>query len=209
MKTTELTTAVKEKMKKAFNECHKAVMACTDETGRKRCELFRELPDKRVSTLLPSRRHVQLTLRGAIQDYPDYYRVITSPIALSHLRKRISSYHYKTVTQFRDDARLMFNNARTYNQEGSWVYIDAVEMEKVFDATYARVTVGSGLPGAEPAPALPLTLAGASSADIMVGGMDEALTPMDDDDSRPPPKTKNGRKQIVSDDEFMSPSDDD
>lgn len=35
-------------MKKAFAECHKAVLACEDETGRKRCELFRELPDKRV-----------------------------------------------------------------------------------------------------------------------------------------------------------------
>jgi ATP-dependent helicase STH1/SNF2 len=42
----------------------------------------------------------------------------------------------------------MFRNARTYNQEGSWVYVDANEMEKVFDATFKRVTVGSGLPGA-------------------------------------------------------------
>jgi ATP-dependent helicase STH1/SNF2 len=44
----------------------------------------------------------------------------------------------------------MFQNARTYNQEGSWVYIDADEMEKVFDAAFERVTVGSGLPGAAP-----------------------------------------------------------
>jgi hypothetical protein len=36
-------------MKKAFSDCYKAVTACEDETGRKRCELFRELPDKRVS----------------------------------------------------------------------------------------------------------------------------------------------------------------
>jgi hypothetical protein len=40
---------VREKMKKAFAECHKAVMACEDEVGRKRCELFKELPDRRVS----------------------------------------------------------------------------------------------------------------------------------------------------------------
>jgi len=39
-------------MKKAFGECHKAVLACEDETGRKRCELFRELPDKRVCVCL-------------------------------------------------------------------------------------------------------------------------------------------------------------
>lgn len=48
-KTQELPPALQNKMKKAFLECHKAVMACEDETGRKRCELFKELPDKRVS----------------------------------------------------------------------------------------------------------------------------------------------------------------
>jgi len=35
-------------MKKAFNDVYKALMNCTDDTGRKRCELFRELPDRRV-----------------------------------------------------------------------------------------------------------------------------------------------------------------
>ena len=41
----------KERMKKAFNECFKAVVNCEEEgTGRKRCELFREIPDRRVCT---------------------------------------------------------------------------------------------------------------------------------------------------------------
>ena len=43
----------------------------------------------------------------------------------------------------------MFNNARTYNVEGSVVYVDADEMEKVFNETFNRLTIGSGLPGAE------------------------------------------------------------
>ncbi|KAI9512303.1 SNF2 family N-terminal domain-containing protein [Russula earlei] len=169
LKTVELPTAAKERMKKAFNECTKAIMNCTDENGRKRCDLFRELPDKR--------------------EYPDYYRIIPMPIALSHIRKRINTHQYKTVTAFRDDVRLMFTNARTYNQEGSWVYVDAVEMEKVFDAAYARHVANSGLPGA---------------------GYVTALTPMDEDreEGRPPPKSKTGRKQIVSDDEYLTPSDD-
>jgi ATP-dependent helicase STH1/SNF2 len=39
-------------MKKAFNECFKAVVGCEEEsTGRKRCELFREIPDRRVRAL--------------------------------------------------------------------------------------------------------------------------------------------------------------
>ncbi|KAI0039556.1 hypothetical protein FA95DRAFT_1528440 [Auriscalpium vulgare] len=173
--TAELPTGVKEKMKKAFNDCYKAILNCADETGRKRCDLFRELPRK--------------------LDYPDYYRIISSPIALSHLRKRINANQYKTVQAFRDDVKLMFGNARIYNQEGSWVYIDAVEMERVFDQTYMRVIAGSGLPGAEAvAPSAPEAL-------------DEALTPMDDEDARPLSKTKNGRK-IVSDDEYLTQSED-
>ena len=39
----------------------------------------------------------------------------------------------------RSDFHLMFNNARTYNQEGSIVWIDAEELQHVFDATYERV----------------------------------------------------------------------
>jgi hypothetical protein len=49
MKTGDLAPALRDKMKKIFNEVHKAVLACEDKDGRKRCELFRELPDKRVS----------------------------------------------------------------------------------------------------------------------------------------------------------------
>jgi len=180
VKTVELPTGVKERMKKAFNECYKAIMNCTDENGRKRCDLFREPPDKR--------------------EYPDYYRIIASPIALSQIRKRINSHQYKTVPAFRDDVRLMFTNARTYNQEGSWVYVDAIEMEKVFDAAYVRHVTNSGLPGTD----ISLSVAGGAS-------LDEALTPMDEDreEGRPLPKSKSGRKQIVSDDEYLTPSDDD
>lgn len=48
----ELSPAIRDKMKKIFNECYRAVQACEDPTtGRRRWELFKELPDKRVCTL--------------------------------------------------------------------------------------------------------------------------------------------------------------
>ncbi|CAL1697367.1 unnamed protein product [Somion occarium] len=169
-KTAEVPPPVREKMKKAFNECYRAVLTCEDETGRKRCELFKELPDKR--------------------EYPDYYQLIKQPIALSTLRKRLSSNYYKNVLDFREDWRLMFNNARTYNQEGSWVYVDAEEMEKVFNATFDRVIAGSGLPGAPAGPS-PLN--------------DVIMSPVED--HRPLQKGKHGRKQVISDDEYLTPTD--
>ncbi|KAH9921336.1 SNF2 family N-terminal domain-containing protein [Fomitopsis serialis] len=175
-KVPDVPPAVRDKMKKAFNEIYKAVLNCEDSEHRRRCELFREVPDRR--------------------EYPDYYQLIKQPIALSTLRKRLQSNYYKTVTHFREDWKLMFNNARTYNQEGSWVYVDAEEMEKVFNAQYDRLILGSGLPGAPPA------ANGSSSA------YESALTPMDEDE-RLPPKGKSTRKQVLSDDEYLTnPSDD-
>ncbi|KAG1765996.1 SNF2 family N-terminal domain-containing protein [Suillus placidus] len=120
-KAGDLSPAIKDKMKKAFSEVHRAVLACEDNDGRKRCALFLELPDRRMS-----RNHA---------DYPDYHQLITHPIALATLRKQGNTGYYKSITQYKEDWKLMFDNARTYNQEGSWVYIDAEEMEKVFHST--------------------------------------------------------------------------
>jgi ATP-dependent helicase STH1/SNF2 len=185
-------------MKKIFNECYRAVVALEDADGRKRCELFRELPDRHVS--LAREAHSPFIDHCFVQDYPDYYQLITQPIALSHLRKRASGTHYKDLQQYRNDWALMFNNARTYNQEGSWVYVDAVEMEKVLDATFKRLAVGSGLPGAPGG-------GGVGSA----GSYESALTPMDDDDRPPPPSRgrSSTRRQVISDEEYLTPSDDD
>ena len=52
-KPTDIPAAVKEKMKKALNEAHKAVVNCEDETGRRRSDLFRELPDRKVRFPFP------------------------------------------------------------------------------------------------------------------------------------------------------------
>jgi hypothetical protein len=38
-----------------------------------------------------------------------------------------------------------------YNQ-GSWVYVDAEEMEKVFNAAWDRAIIESDLPGVSPTP---------------------------------------------------------
>jgi ATP-dependent helicase STH1/SNF2 len=110
---------------------------------------------------------------------------------MSTIRRRITGNQYKSVLDFREDWLLMFNNARTYNQEGSWVYQDADEMQKVFDAAFNKSIVGSGLPGAPPAP----------------NPYDSALSPMDDGEQRPISKGKNARRAVISDEEYLTPSD--
>lgn len=100
-------------MTRLFEACYKQVEDCKAEDGRRRCELFLEIPSKKL--------------------YPDYYVLIETPIALDIINTRIHSTYYDTVQDFINDFRLMFGNARKYNQEGSWVYIDSIEMEKDMD----------------------------------------------------------------------------
>lgn len=86
----------------------------------------------------------------------------------------------------------MFGNARTYNQEGSWVYIDAEEMEKVFEAAFQRHVANAGFPG--------------SGGEVASGS--GAYDAMDDDEPLPPPRSKSAnRKAVISDDDYSSDDD--
>ncbi|KAF8927790.1 SNF2 family N-terminal domain-containing protein [Dissophora ornata] len=117
---------------KVCEECYKAVEECTadDEEGpRLRCGLFLHVPSKKA--------------------YPDYYRIISSPIAMDIIKKRIHSAYYKTPGEFRDDFELMFKNAQTYNQEGSWVYEDSEKLQEEFNAKFNELCPGGELPASE------------------------------------------------------------
>lgn len=150
------------------------------------------LTDTFVTVSIPSERGSFIFRR---QDYPDYFSIIAKPIAMSNIRKRVTSNNYKDVNAFRDDFRLMFNNARTYNQEGSWVYVDAEEMEKVFNAAWERHVVGSGVPGAAES---------VQQAPTPVG-----LGIVDDERPVPPRSRGSARKLVVSDDEYLTQSEED
>lgn len=110
---------VRQRLTKLFEQCYTALEEATEEdeeteTYRQRCELFMDLVSKR--------------------DYPLYYTMIKSPISMNMIKKRIHSAYYNSVADFRADFKLMFDNARTFNEEGSFVYEDANEMERILEA---------------------------------------------------------------------------
>ncbi|KAJ1661086.1 ATP-dependent DNA helicase Snf21 [Dispira simplex] len=115
-KTTEvdpLPPTVRSTLTHVFEQAYEAILNCTDPAdGRLRSELFLELPSKRI--------------------YPQYYIIIRKPIAMNMIRKRMRSAYYTSVEAFVEDVDLMFHNACTFNEEGSWVYVDACEMKRVF-----------------------------------------------------------------------------
>ncbi|ORZ00685.1 SNF2 family N-terminal domain-domain-containing protein [Syncephalastrum racemosum] len=124
-----LPPPIRAQMTRILEECYKAVEEATDEnehTYRSRSALFMDLVDKR--------------------DYPIYYTMIKQPIALKMIKKRIHSSYYKTVSQCVADFHLMFDNARTFNEEGSLVYQDADELQRIFDSKIAQLCPGGVLP---------------------------------------------------------------
>ncbi|XP_066473267.1 protein polybromo-1 isoform X2 [Tiliqua scincoides] len=80
-------------------------------TGRRLCELFMVKPSKK--------------------DYPDYYKIILEPMDLKIIEHNIRSDKYAGEENMMEDMKLMFRNARHYNEEGSQVYNDAHILEKI------------------------------------------------------------------------------
>ena len=91
-----------------------AVRAKKDRGGRVLSELFEELP--------------------SADDYPDYFELIETPIDLETIEGNIAKKYKSRWESFDRDMSLMFENAKTYNAEGSDVYEDAVVLEKLFRA---------------------------------------------------------------------------
>lgn len=81
-----------------------------NESGQLRILHFEKLPDK--------------------AELPDYYAQIRNPIALDTIKKKHKRKKYQSVDQVLQDLELMFDNAKQYNEEGSEVYQDAVELSK-------------------------------------------------------------------------------
>ena len=70
--------------------------------------------------------------------YADYYTFIAEPIALDVIEKRINSYQYTNLKDLQIDIALLAKNAKTYNEDGSMIYNDAVVIEVRYGTTLKR-----------------------------------------------------------------------
>uniref|UniRef100_A0A8C8LSH2 Protein polybromo-1 n=1 Tax=Oncorhynchus tshawytscha TaxID=74940 RepID=A0A8C8LSH2_ONCTS len=102
----------KKNMKNRMKALYAAVTEAREPgTNRRLCDLFMVKPSKK--------------------DYADYYKVILEPMDLKTIEHNVRSKRYATEEALMDDMRLMFRNARHYNEEGSQVYNDAGILEKI------------------------------------------------------------------------------
>ncbi|KAL8641342.1 MAG: hypothetical protein Q9228_001838 [Teloschistes exilis] len=60
---------------------------------------------------------------------PEYYQEIKEPIAIEIIKRKQKRKKYQSVDHFMRDVNTMFNNAKSYNQDESQIYKDAVLLQ--------------------------------------------------------------------------------
>lgn len=70
---------------------------------------------------------------------PDYFSVITNPMDLSTIQRKLDAFEYETADQFADDVHLMLNNCFTYNKPETQVYQMGKALEKYFNNSFAKL----------------------------------------------------------------------
>jgi len=101
---------------------------------------YKELQDleEEVADEQPSEDEEGPVTRGLIDPFekpvprahfPDYYVLIQKPIWMDQIKKKIDKEQYQSLREYRDDIRLLCNNARAYNEDGSMLWTDANKIE--------------------------------------------------------------------------------
>lgn len=117
-------TEVELLLRRRFRQLYKSLLNYSDEEGRYPIDLFMELPSKK--------------------DYPDYFQVIKNPIDMKTIDANIKSDRYSSEDELLKDFKLMFDNCREYNEDGSQIYMDADQLEA---ALYRKIAELDGVGG--------------------------------------------------------------
>uniref|UniRef100_A0A8C7PEF7 SWI/SNF related, matrix associated, actin dependent regulator of chromatin, subfamily a, member 4 n=1 Tax=Oncorhynchus mykiss TaxID=8022 RepID=A0A8C7PEF7_ONCMY len=97
--------ALTKKMKKIVD----AVIKYKDSNGRQLSEVFIQLPSRK--------------------ELPEYYELIRKPVDFRKIKERIRSHRYRSLGDLERDVMLLFQNAQTFNLEGSLVRHTHVTLE--------------------------------------------------------------------------------
>ena len=113
--------------------CTKAVIALKDpSTKRRLSDIFLEKPSP--------------------EQFPDYYELIQKPIAINDILRKCRGKLYVNMHEYRDDWKLMFQNAKTFNGEDSWVVKDGIALEKELERILKKNGFGEEAPKKPPPP---------------------------------------------------------
>ncbi|XP_053182688.1 transcription activator BRG1-like [Scomber japonicus] len=105
-----------KKMKKIVD----AVIKYKDSaSGRQLSEVFIQLP--------------------SLKELPEYYELIRKPVDFRKIKERIRSHCYRSLGDLERDVMLLFQNAQTFNLEGSLIYEDSIVLQSVFTSLRQKI----------------------------------------------------------------------
>ncbi|KAG9242332.1 SNF2 family N-terminal domain-containing protein [Calycina marina] len=67
------------------------------------------------------------------KDYPDYYSLIAQPISMKQIEKKIKKGELASLNDLRTHITLLTTNAKTYNEDGSMIFNDAVIIQNALE----------------------------------------------------------------------------
>jgi Bromodomain/TAZ zinc finger len=70
---------------------------------------------------------------------PDYFEIIKKPMDLGTIHRKLDAGNYHELEIFQADTNLTFDNAMTYNEEGSVVYDMAKELKAKFEVDFKKL----------------------------------------------------------------------
>ncbi|EXJ88614.1 hypothetical protein A1O1_05544 [Capronia coronata CBS 617.96] len=113
--------------------------------------------------------------RVSKKDYPDYYKLIKKPTSISDVRALVEKDALPDWDALAKEVRLIWDNAKEYNQEGSDIYIMAEKLESWSEQRLQSLGAGPRrnlkLSLSQPKPkALRLTIGSSTPTPTLVGG---------------------------------------
>uniref|UniRef100_A0A8K9XN96 SWI/SNF related, matrix associated, actin dependent regulator of chromatin, subfamily a, member 4 n=1 Tax=Oncorhynchus mykiss TaxID=8022 RepID=A0A8K9XN96_ONCMY len=87
--------------------------------GRQLSEVFIQLPSRK--------------------ELPEYYELIRKPVDFRKIKERIRSHRYRSLGDLERDVMLLFQNAQTFNLEGSLIYEDSIVLQSVFTSLRQKI----------------------------------------------------------------------
>ncbi|XP_065654102.1 tyrosine-protein kinase BAZ1B isoform X2 [Hydra vulgaris] len=73
-----------------------------------------------------------------LNEAPDYLDIIKTPLTFSAMRKKLEGFQYEDAHQFLNDAKLIFENSKTYNHDTSEVGSAGIRLMSVFNTLVKR-----------------------------------------------------------------------
>eukprot|EP01043_Picozoa_sp_COSAG02_P030492 COSAG02_NODE_1947_length_10299_cov_21.930294_8_plen_1407_part_00 len=169
-----------EKIRRNIASAFHKVIACHD-GGRKRSELFMELPSR--------------------EEYPDYYELIAEPVDLHTIGRQVDSGAFKNWRIFESKMMKVFANAKQYNLPDSQVYEDAEVMQSLLQELATEVDISSGHPedeGRQTSEEREEAESASSGTDTSEEEESESEEEESDEDMRPPAKKRKSAAAAAS-----------